>query len=156
VHNPEIFRQIQRSRDLITAVDRATAGDLELQSHWARYLCVLAAGIFENALPAIYGAYIRTRSAPNVAAFASAALASIRNPKSERFLEIASCFDSTWPYDLMTYLDTNGHRDAIDSIIANRNLIAHGKISGITLSRFKDYFSKAIEVLEFIEEQCKS
>jgi hypothetical protein len=116
---------------------------------------VLAAGIFENALPAIYGAYIRTRSSPNVAAFASATLASIRNPKSEKFLEIAGRFDSTWRHDLTMYLDTDSHRDAIDSITANRNLIAHGKNSGITLFRFKDYFSKAIEVLEFIEEQCK-
>jgi hypothetical protein len=50
---------------------------------------------------------------------------------------------------------TDGRRDAINSIIANRHQIAHGETSRITLLRLKDYFSKAVQVLEFIEDQCK-
>jgi len=45
-------------------------------------------------------------------------------------------------------------RDAIDAIMANRHLIAHGKDSGISLVRVEQYLKKSIEVVEFIETQC--
>ena len=51
-------------------------------------------------------------------------------------------------------MDEEGRKDAIDSIMANRHLIAHGKNSGISLVRVKDYLEKSIEVIEFIENQC--
>ena len=47
----------------------------------------------------------------------------------------------------------NGRKDAIDTIMANRHLIVHGKNSGITVARVSDYLDKAEEVLEFLEKQ---
>jgi hypothetical protein len=53
-------------------------------------------------------------------------------------------------------MSQNGRKDAIDSIMNNRHLIAHGKDSGITVARVNDYLRKCIEVIEFIEAQCHS
>lgn len=154
MRNRNIVRQLQRLRDLIRSVDQATNGNVEIQAHWARYLCVLSAGLLENALVELYSDFcLRTSPAP-VASYATYSLGSIQNPKTVRFIEVAERFRVAWGENLTAYVSDNGRRDAIDSIMANRHLIVHGKDSGITLVRVKSYLQKALEVLEFIEDEC--
>ena len=51
-------------------------------------------------------------------------------------------------------LESDGNKEAIDAIISNRNLIAHGENSNITLVQLKDYLTKSVRVIEVIENQC--
>jgi hypothetical protein len=154
MRNQEISRQLQRLRILITRVDVAAGGNVEMQAHWARYLCVLAAGLLENALAEVYSEFAVGNSQQPVANFASHALAAIQNPKTSRFLEVAQRFKPEWRDELEAFVREDGRAEAIDSIMANRHLVAHGKNSSITLVRVKDYLAKAIQVVEFIEKQC--
>ncbi|MCA1565536.1 MAG: hypothetical protein LC803_07845 [Acidobacteria bacterium] len=157
MHNREIARQFQRLHDLVKKSDEATAGTIELQSHWAKYLCILSAGLLENAIKEIYIEYAQNQVSRPIANFISTLLSPTRNPKSQKFLEIAAAFNPTWKDELETHLNDNGRGDAIDSIMNHRHLIAHGKShnSNISLVQIKDYLAKAQEVLEFIEGQCK-
>jgi len=127
---------------------------LELQAHWARYLCVLAAGFLENALAEIYSTYAKSCASPSVSNFVESVLAKIQNPKANKFVDTARAFDPRWVDNLTTFLLNEGRKDAIDAVMSNRHLIAHGKDSGISLARVKDYVKKSIEVIEFIEVQC--
>ncbi len=77
-----------------------------------------------------------------------------RNPRAQRFVETANAFKSEWGEELEKFLGENGRKDAIDAIMANRHLIAHGQDAGITVARVKEYLEKCIQVLEFIEVQC--
>ena len=126
-----------------------------MQAHWAKYLCVLCAGFIENALGELYVEYVGVRSAPPVANYAIASLRKIQNPKSQRFIEVAGAFDRTWAQDLKDYLEQENRTDAIDSIMNNRHQIAHGKHSGVTIIQLRQWFDKALEVIEFIELQTK-
>jgi len=89
-----------------------------------------------------------------IANYVEAVLGKIQNPKSSKFLETARAFDRSWEDDLRVFMEQNGRGEAIDAIMANRHQIAHGKDSGITLVRVKEYLKKSIEVLDFIESQC--
>lgn len=89
-----------------------------------------------------------------MANFVEATLARVQNPKANRFVETARAFDPAWIDSLTAFLDEEGRRDAIDAIMSNRHLIAHGKDSGISLVRVKEYLKKSVEVVEFIELQC--
>ena len=146
--------QHQRLRWLISEADKFQADQLELQAHWARYLCVLSSGFIENALKEVYGRYARSCSNSAVADYVESTLRSIQNPKAIRFVETATSFNKDWGESLTTFLELEGRKDAIDSIMANRHLIAHGKDSGVTLVRLKQYLSKSVQVIEFIETQC--
>ena len=157
MRNKELSRQIQRINDLIRRTDKACGGNIELQAEWARFICVISAGLLENAIKELYIDFSRKKVTAPLASFVSSTLSPIRSPKSSKFLDTAGAFNSIWKDELQQYLDTDGRGDAIDSIMSQRHLIAHGKAhtSNITLANVKDYLKKSIEVLEFIEEQCE-
>ena len=155
--NTSLVRQYQSIQSLIQRTDKATWQDIELQGHWGKYLCVLAAGLLENSIREIYGEFIRSSSSPQVSKYAEATLRNIYTPKASRFLDVAEAFSEKWGELLKNYLDSGlgERRDAIDSIMNNRHLIAHGKNTSISVVRVKNYLEKAVEVIDFIEAQCK-
>ena len=149
-----LVRQKQRIEWLINQARSFDGDQLELQSHWARYLCVLVAGFLENAISEVYSSYVQKCSNEQVANYVEAVLGRIQNPKSQKFLETARSFNRDWELSLNEYIEQNGRKEAIDSVMANRHLIAHGKDSGITLARLDQYFKKGVEVIDYIERQC--
>jgi hypothetical protein len=157
MQNREIARQIQRICELQRRTSEACGENIEIQSDWAKYLCIIGAGLLENAIKELYSEYAAAQVSKPVANFVSATLDKIRNPKAQRFLEIAAAFNTNWKEELETFMQDQGRGDAIDSIINNRHKIAHGqeRNSQVTVSQVKDWLSKVIEVLEFIENQCQ-
>ena len=149
-----LISQKQRIDWLIAEASRFQGDQLELQAHWARYLCILAAGFLENALSEVYSKYAKASANPQVSNYVEAVLGKIQNPKTGKFLDTARAFDRSWEESLSSFICNDGRKDAIDAIMSNRHLIAHGKDSGISLARVQEYFKKSIEVIEFIERQC--
>ena len=154
MNNRELSRQLQVLKSLFDKVKALPEGDIEIISHWAKYLCVLTAGFIENSLSEVYIDFTARSSSSHVASFSRKVLSQIQNPKTERFIEITSSFNKSWGDDLELFVGENGRREAINSIMTNRHKIAHGESSDITYHRLRDYLSKAIEVIEFIEQQC--
>lgn len=149
-----LVRQHQRLVALFSKTAAATGGDLEAQAHWAKYLCVLSAGFLENALCEVFSLYCAQCSNANVSRFTGQVLARVQNPKTARFLEIAESFSPQWHAQLEVFVEDGGRKDAINSIMSNRHLIAHGKDSSISLGRVREYLDKSVEVVEFLEQQC--
>jgi hypothetical protein len=153
--NSDLSRQLHSIEALFKRTENACGDDIELRSHWARYLCVVCAGFMENALVGIYSEVCRRTASEQVANFAARALQRISNPKTSRFVEVAGQFRAEWKAELEAFVKSEGRKEAIDSIMANRHLIAHGRPCEITLVRLRDYFLKSVQVLEFIGKQCK-
>lgn len=152
----ELNRQAAALRHLIKRVghDPSTRA-LEMQSHWARYICVLSAGYVENTIRDIYGQYVHKNSysAP-VIRYATKQLDGVQNPRPDRLVKIAASFDPVWGRDLETHLTQNFRSDAVNAIMSNRHLIAHGRSSNITVSQISLYLGKVVEIAEFMEAQC--
>ncbi len=134
MRNQELSRQIQKLNALIKRTDQASAGDPEIQAHWARYICVLSAGLLENARTELYTDYARGAASEAVAAYVRANISKIQNPKTSRYIEIASTFKKEWGEELILFANEEGRKEALDSIMSNRHLIAHGKTSDISIS----------------------
>ena len=161
MRNTELRKQYASIQSLVQNTSVATGGNINLQNHWGKYICVLTAGLLENSIKEIYGEFIRNtatnaKNSQAVAKYAAARLESIRNPKSGRFVQTAQAFSEVWGRELKTYLnESNGHRkNAIDSIMDNRHRIAHGKNVTISLTRVTEYLKTASEVIDYIEWQC--
>lgn len=154
MQNQRVHREIQRLNDLFERVTAAASGDDNLQSHWARYLTVLVSGLLETGLSEVYSEFVKGTSPEPVAKYAVFHLARIQNPNCERMLLTAGGFKEQWRQDLEEYLNDEGRREAVDSIINVRHNVAHGGQMGITIARVREYYEKAVSVLEFLERQC--
>jgi len=131
----------------------AFSGELELQSQWARYLCVLVSGFLEVSICATYNQFVKTSASPQVVNFVKCQLDGFQNPKMGKIIELTRAFNSEWASALETA--TEGRlKDSVDSIVANRHQIAHGRDVGITYARIKSYYEDAIEVVDLIEKTC--
>lgn len=157
MRNRELSRQLDSLKYLVDRTSIATWDDIELQGHWGKYLCVLSAGFIENAMSEIYGAFMENAASRPVVNFASSFLNQIKNPKTARFVEVSRLFNQHWAEELEQFLtEDERRRNAIDSIMANRHLIAHGRNTSISVYRVREYLETSIKVLEFIESQCLS
>lgn len=123
----------------------------EVSSHWGRYLCILTAGYLETSIRAVYVEYAQKRSHPSVARYVEKGLQSFQNPNMQRVADLARTFDPVWAERLE--LDDK-LRDSVNSILANRHLIAHGRHSEITVGRLRPLFQDAVRLIELIREQC--
>lgn len=74
MRNEKLNRQYQRIKDLIKRTQEFTNENIELQSHWGRYLCVLASGFIENAISEIYMDVVQKGASPHVARYANKTL----------------------------------------------------------------------------------
>lgn len=155
MRNPDLTRQLDRLHQLIKRTSVATE-DIELQGHWARYLCIVAAGFLENALQTIYTDFATKSANPDVARYVTNRLQLVSNPNAQRFMEVAGQFSPDWRTKLKAYLyeDDASRKETLDSLMKNRNRIAHGADVGVTVARVRDYLARCVEVLEFIEDQC--
>jgi hypothetical protein len=145
---------MQRLEWLIRNTREATSEQLELQAHWGRYLCVLVAGFLENALIEVYSEFAYRVGPESLAKFSAHHLGEIQNPKSERFVRTARAFREEWAGELEAFLAEDGRREAIDGVMAQRHLIAHGRDAGITVATVNTYLRKIVSVVELIEDQC--
>lgn len=69
-----------------------------------------------------------------------------------KILTVIGEFSTQWREDVESA--TNGRlADAVNSVVANRHLIAHGRNVGITYVRIKDYFASVLKVVELIDER---
>lgn len=154
--NQAISNQIKMIESLIKRTDRACGKNIDLQAEWAKYICILAAGLLENALKELYIDYAKRSLSNSVGKYMVSQISKISNPKSDKFLMMAAAFKEEWKDELELFMDVEGRSDAITSIMVNRHLIAHSKSrsSNISVKQVEDYLKRSVQVLKKIEEQC--
>lgn len=123
-----------------------TAG-LEVQGHWARYMCVLSAGFVETALEAIFCTFAHGRgTAGEVLNFVQHEMRRKTNLDSRRLVHVVNSYDRAWAARLEELL-SGEYSSALNSIISNRNRIAHGDDVNISYSDVKGYYIRVCQLL---------
>lgn len=152
MNNQEIAKRKQALDALYSKVSKLT-DDLELQSHWARYLCVLTSGFMEQSIRTIFAEYARRQAGPHVGNYVSDQLRAFQNAKMEKIFGLVRQFNPAWEEEVRS-ATSDDVRDAVDSIIARRHEIAHGMNSGISFHQMRDYYNRAVKIIEILEKQC--
>lgn len=129
--------------------------DYEIKAQFVWYLCIRASSYVEYSVKTILLEYVKSETdrAPNLANFVHKKLEYSFNPKPSRILDLLELFNSDWKQNLGNSIDGK-LSTSVGSIVANRNRIAHGEISDITLERLADYFADAQEVVRLIYIEC--
>ena len=139
--------------DAVFALAAKQGADEEVLSHWARYLCVLTSGFIEVSLRSILSEYAAVRSHPDLTNFVVSRLQRMTNLNEKRVYNLLAAFQPGWA-EQFRLKTTDRQKAALDSVVANRNQIAHGHSVGLTFARMKDYYREIVAVLNLIQKEC--
>ena len=144
-------QRLQGRIDRLLVHARGTTDD-ELQAELARYLCILVSSLIEERCRERASAFADSRSAPELVRFVRAQTKRFRSPSSGNIRDFFCGFDPArangW-YDGLAY----DQRDALDSIAANRNQLAHGASVGLSLGRLASYTDRAGNAMRELDRQ---
>lgn len=148
----DIWNQ-KRYLDYLFGEGKKFKDDYEMLAHWSRYLCVLICGWIQIAVYEIYSDLVQRKSSAEVQRFVLKKLKRLQSPMMNNIVSLTYEFSKEWGCALEKA--TNGElKTAVDGIVSNRNLIAHGESSDISYYRLKEYYEKAVKVIELLEQQC--
>lgn len=105
--------------------------DDRLLGEWARYLCVLASGYIEESVRTIILDYVERRADPYVVRYVEIGVGQFQNARFGRVKSLLESFNVDFGKQLES-MTTGEIRNAVDSVIDNRNDIAHGGTRGLS------------------------
>ncbi|MFY9820920.1 MAG: HEPN domain-containing protein [Thermoanaerobaculia bacterium] len=143
--------RLRKRLDATFARIPATGADLEVQSDYAKYLCILVSGFFENAIVALLLDYVERRSSPEVMSYVEGQLERWTNPNTEKITTLFGAFSTDWRVALTDYL-VDQRKDSVNSLLALRHKIAHGESVGTSLSQVKAHYKVILEISEFLSD----
>ncbi|WCL51471.1 HEPN domain-containing protein [Leptospira sp. GIMC2001] len=126
--------------------------DEEILSHWSRYICILVSGYIEESIKNIVYEYVENKSSPILSNYINNSISKVTNLNCEKIEKILNGFNKVWAEDFKEKVKEE-KKTAIDSIVATRNQIAHGKNVSITFPRVKTYYEdvkKSIKIIKSI------
>lgn len=126
--------------------------DEELRAELARYLCILLSSLIEERCRERAATYTGVRSAPEIRRFVRMHMKRFRSPSARNIREFFGGFDPVkangW-YDELA----DEQRDALDSIAANRNQLAHGVSVGLSLGMLTAYAARARDAMRKLDRR---
>lgn len=128
--------------------------DSFIQAHWSRYLCILVSGYLEISVGAILINYVEDKASTTVKNYVSKQIGSLQNAKAGKIYDLVASFNADWESQLRTRTE-GSVRDAIDSVVANRNQIAHGRDANISFVVIKGYYERSKEFINIMEFICQ-
>lgn len=126
----------------------------EIRSELACHICVLTSGYIEERVREIVVGYCARHASPAIVEHIRRNLHRFRNAKMEKILELVAQFDSQLR-DSIELKAGDEMKDAIDSIVSNKNTLAHGQNSGLGLETMRDYYHRAVRLIAIVEREFR-
>lgn len=120
-------------------------------AHAAQYICVMTSGALEAACVSILSRFADSAGNKRASRNIKTNLQSFQNPKPEKIVRLLESFDAEWVQELERYW-AGSRKDAVGSIVANKNRISHGKPTTVTLGQVAPWVKGAFEFCNKLEE----
>lgn len=127
--------------------------DDELQAHWVRYLCIRVSGFLEISLRNLYVDYTKSNATEYVINYVERQLKRMPNLMMDKICGLSKSFNPQWELELKDTTELEV-KESINSIIRNRNKIAHGDSVTLTYTDIRRWYENAVSVVRLIDEQC--
>jgi len=125
--------------------------DSELACMLSGYLVVFISGIYEDCIERLFIERAGRNNDNEIKGLIEKLMdQKFRNPEYDKIKEILNYLNPEYGKDLRDKLD-NKNIDGINSIVNNKNCIAHGSSSNITLLDVETYHKNALKIFEELE-----
>jgi hypothetical protein len=148
-----LLKHRQKIEYLFKNVPSDSTGALEIQAHWAKYTCVAIYGYIENAVQELLRGYAGERCPPDVNNYVSSQLNYFQSANTENIARLLASFNKAWEQSLNSFL-TDEQKAAVNSVVGNRNRIAHGLDVSVTLHQLAQWYPKVNEVIDQLLHIC--
>jgi hypothetical protein len=140
-------------RDRVERVlDQATkAAEPEAKSDLACFACILTSAMIEVACRHYLARYVEKRAGPSVQSYVTKQLYFFQNPKTEYIEELLQSFDPSLAEKFVSTIGEEG-KDAVDSVVNNKNQLVHGKGAGLGLDTMKRYHKDVVAALNALRD----
>ena len=136
-------------------IGKYRSDDGEIDSYLAKYLCIISSGFVEDSIRYIFGRFSENKSHIHVSNYVNDRLYYFQNAKADEIDKLTYSFSKEWGHKLEDFF-TDEMKDSINTIVNNKNLIAHGKNSGITYRDMKKHWANSIKLVKFLKSLCES
>ena len=148
-----LLKEKKQIDDLFTEV-KSFSGDPIIESLLTQYLCIKVSGFLENCVRIIFVEYTGSNCQGHIQNFILKKLERFPNPIYAEIVKITREFSDTWSNGFKNKI-TQKQQTSLNSINVNRNAIAHGGRSNITLRELSDYYDDVVKIVEELEDCCK-
>lgn len=147
-----IRHQISSLDALFTTADSIT--DEEIQSHFAKYLCVKTSGLFENYIKSQIGDFADSTSAQQIAKHVKNKNKNFTNIDYRKLDSFLNSFSTDWWDEFEKGLSAD-MKSSLNSVISNRNNIAHGNPDSITFRNMKTHYDNMKKIIGLLDSIIK-
>lgn len=154
--NPELIKgkvQIDSLFKQVRIFSSDPSADPEIVAMLTYYLCVKVSGFVETSIRTILMEYAEQHSSDKATKFIEKRLERFPNPSMSTIVELIKSFGDVWAKDFKNKVDETS-RTALENINKNRNAIAHGGVSSITLRELENYYNEVITIIQQLEAIC--
>lgn len=124
--------------------------DIELQAEFSKYLCILSSGFFEECIKLVFEKYSVNHGDERILKFIIKQFKHRTNFTDKKIAELLDEFSAEWGSEYRILRD-DSQAEALNSIYTNRNLIAHGKDSGISYAALKPYYEAIKRLVKTVD-----
>ncbi|WP_298880689.1 MAE_28990/MAE_18760 family HEPN-like nuclease [uncultured Polaribacter sp.] len=126
----------------------------ETKAHLSRYLCVRTSGYLENVTRILISNFCDGTSPQPISNYIVKRTKYITNLDFKRIKNLLSEFNVDWSIEFETSI-TDQQKSSINSVVSNRNSIAHGNNDSITFRDMSQYYNDTKEVCELLKNIIK-
>jgi hypothetical protein len=145
---------LERNLDnLFSEVSSLVEDDIN-KAHLSRYLCVRTSGYLESVIRNLIVNYCEGTSPKEIETYISKRSKYITNLEYKKILTLLDEFSTEWRVAFENSINEE-QKASINSVVSNRNNIAHGNTDSITFRNMKEYYSHVKEVAELLKKIIK-
>ena len=133
-------------------VSGSISTDVFVQLTW--YLCIRTSGFLENSLQIILLEYVQSKTSDVPTQDYVQSNLKFVSADYDGILKTVKRFSDTWRTSL-TKNNVKQYRSALNNLVENRNHIAHGRTSKITIQELQSYFIQIQNLLLLLHNTCQ-
>lgn len=153
--NLRLQSQERKLDSLFLDVSKIDESDV-IKSHLSKYLCIQVSGFLENVVKELISEFHETSCRKETKSYVSNKLKSLTNLENDKLCKFLQLFDNKWR-DIYDASVQDAWIQSLNSVVSQRNLIAHGNSSGsnITYYAIFKYYNDLKEIIKILEKIIK-
>jgi len=140
----------ERKLDSLLTQINSTQDD-EIKAHLSKYFCVRVSGYLENVIKSLVAKYSEGSSPQAISTYVQNTMKHVTNLSEDKMTKLLKKFNEDWELKFIEKV-TDQQLESLNSLISNRNSIAHGQQDNISYRYIGQYYSDVKCIVLILKE----